>query len=738
MKNKKKTDLIKSLKKIRIVYFLVPAIFIIILYFLLPKILNYPPNSVDNQFQKEFEGVIYSHQFVFIAILGILFFVIFLLKDLSKIKKLYLKTIKEDDQKNIDRLIQIISKTPIKTYLIQIIAPIILIPFLIFLIGAEIVLLFKISLIFSLFFSLSAVISFVLSQKEFQKLIINLFENNNKYKNNIIKNTKKVSISTKIVLEIIPLIVIALVFTSMVAYIMHTKIVGNIYFETYSLQLKNEFLNKEYENKEAVFEKIKTYKYKTEEITLFVIDESGRYSTFDGTKLSDFFVQYALNRNDNNRTYEYYCIEREGVFVPIKTLSGEMYLVGMAYNTYSSNLLVILIIATTILFIIIFIILFYIASKLSKDIKLIRDGLHKISEDKNIERTLIVTVNDETGELTDSYNKIQQLTIDHIKEIEESRGKIVEQERLASLGQMIGGIAHNLKTPILSIAGAAEGIKDLSDEMKESLTTSTVTLEDKKEILKEQVEWIEKIKVHLEYMNDIITVVKGQATTFTTDRVEEFNVNDLFKNVKILTAHEFKNSLTEIEVINNVPDNLVIKGDFNSLLQITNNIIVNAIQSYEGKPNNKVKLAANIGEVSDSLVISIQDFGKGISKEVQNKLFKQMVTTKGKYGTGLGLYMSYSTIKGKFGGDIKFESEEGKGTTFHIIVPVYQKDSKTGTKTKIISENIPMNIDHKEENVEKKKREDVYIKNEENNVKENKKDEKINNKEKDKKQNNKK
>ena len=56
--------------------------------------------------------------------------------------------------------------------------------------------------------------------------------------------------------------------------------------------------------------------------------------------------------------------------------------------------------------------------------------------------------------------------------------------------------------------------------------------------------------------------------------------------------------------------------------------------------------------------------------EVQDKLFKEMVTTKGKNGTGLGLYMSYSNIKAHFGGDITYKTEIGKGTTFNIIIPV--------------------------------------------------------------------
>ena len=59
-----------------------------------------------------------------------------------------------------------------------------------------------------------------------------------------------------------------------------------------------------------------------------------------------------------------------------------------------------------------------------------------------------------------------------------------------------------------------------------------------------------------------------------------------------------------------------------------------------------------------------------MNEETKNKLFKEMVTTKGKNGTGLGLYMSYSTIKGKFGGDINFTSEENVGTTFTITIPI--------------------------------------------------------------------
>ena len=92
---------------------------------------------------------------------------------------------------------------------------------------------------------------------------------------------------------------------------------------------------------------------------------------------------------------------------------------------------------------------------------------------------------------------------------------LVEQERLASLGQMIGGIAHNLKTPIMSIGGATEGTNDLIKEYQLSITDPEVTLEDHKQIANEMTDWINKIKTHISYMSDVITAVKGQAVTLS-------------------------------------------------------------------------------------------------------------------------------------------------------------------------------------------------------------------------------
>ena len=255
-----------------------------------------------------------------------------------------------------------------------------------------------------------------------------------------------------------------------------------------------------------------------------------------------------------------------------------------------------------------------------------------------------------------------------MQQIKNNQDMLMERERLASLGQLIGGIAHNLKTPIMSIAGAAEGLNDLIKEYDSSIDDPEVNSSDHHEIASDMSSWIEKIKTHTEYMSDIITAVKGQAVSLSNEYEVDFTIGEVLKRVDILMKHELKNALIYLNIKLLTDENIQIEGDVNSLVQVINNMISNSIQSYNGEPNKNIDMI--VTKENNNLIISIQDYGSGIPKKVKDKLFKEMITTKGKNGTGLGLYMSYSTIKAHFNGDIKMESEEGKGTLLKIIIPV--------------------------------------------------------------------
>lgn len=252
--------------------------------------------------------------------------------------------------------------------------------------------------------------------------------------------------------------------------------------------------------------------------------------------------------------------------------------------------------------------------------------------------------------------------------IKDNQDMLMEKERLASLGQLIGGISHNLKTPIMSISGAAEGLTDLIKEYEASVGDPEVTVEDHHAIANDMKEWISKIHSYTAYMSDIITAVKGQAVALSENQNDVFTVDELLKRVDILMKHEIKNASLILDVNLEVPSDTKLKGDVNSLVQVVNNLITNAIQAYNGVKGEKIEI--RVRKDYSNLIISVSDHGMGMSNEVKDKLFKSMVTTKGKNGTGLGLFMSYSTIKGHFNGEMTFESELNVGTTFNVILPL--------------------------------------------------------------------
>ena len=283
----------------------------------------------------------------------------------------------------------------------------------------------------------------------------------------------------------------------------------------------------------------------------------------------------------------------------------------------------------------------------------------------NVEITSIFSDNYLLGTLV-LFKDITQHILD-LQQIQNSQGLLMERERLASLGQLIGGIAHNLKTPIMSISGAAEGLSDLIKEYDESIGDPEVTDQDHHDIAKDMSEWVDKIKSHTEYMSDVITAVKGQAVTLSENNNISFDLDELVKRVDILMRHELKNALVTLNVNININKKTTLHGDITSLVQVINNMISNSIQAYKGKPNKSIDLIVDKND--NNIIISIKDYGPGLPKEVQDKLFKEMITTKGKNGTGLGLFMSYSTIRAHFNGDITFDTSS-KGTTFYITLPM--------------------------------------------------------------------
>lgn len=249
--------------------------------------------------------------------------------------------------------------------------------------------------------------------------------------------------------------------------------------------------------------------------------------------------------------------------------------------------------------------------------------------------------------------------------LEENQSQIIEHARLESLGNLIGSIAHNLKTPIMSSSGAVKLIdKNVSNLHK--LLNSKGFQDEAEPIINKIKEWEGHIEDYLIYMNDVISTVKGQINV-EGKTGDKFTIPELTNRIDILMSDELKknNCVLKYDItVNN--ENTKINGSINYMLQVMNILISNAKDAYDG---NRGIIELIIEEHRDKIMITVKDYGKGISDVVKSKIFNEMVTTKGKDGSGLGLYISRSIIKTKFKGDISFKSDKN-GSEFIIIVPM--------------------------------------------------------------------
>ena len=255
-----------------------------------------------------------------------------------------------------------------------------------------------------------------------------------------------------------------------------------------------------------------------------------------------------------------------------------------------------------------------------------------------------------------------------MKKLQESQERLMEQERFAFLGQMIGGLAHNLKTPIMSIAGCISASEALVNECITSMNDDDVTDEDYMEIYGELNDWFARAKESTVYMSDIITAIKGQARQISADDEVDFTISEMLKRSMLLMRHELMNSGCSLTPVYDESEEISLKGDVNNLVQVIGNLLSNAIYAQKQTGGGEIELEINHDD--KQLYIMVKDRGPGLSENVASQLFKNMITTKGSMGTGLGLFISNTVIRGKFKGSMWGENREGGGSVFGIAIPL--------------------------------------------------------------------
>jgi len=239
-----------------------------------------------------------------------------------------------------------------------------------------------------------------------------------------------------------------------------------------------------------------------------------------------------------------------------------------------------------------------------------------------------------------------------IKEIEEQKQEqelmLIQQNRLASMGEMISTIAHQWRQPLSQINGRVLGL-DI-DYKKKRLTD---------EVMEEHLSDIEQITVNMSgIINDFMNFFN------TTKEVETFEIKDIiFEAIRIVESSSFE----KVKIVYNLED-ITLQGHKSELIQAILIVINNAIDAYSG--TEVAKIIIGVKEQEDNVVIlTFKDNGDGVSDEVLRHMFEPYYTTKHKsQGTGLGLYILKMIIENGMGGKAYIKNDV-EGATFTLEIP---------------------------------------------------------------------
>lgn len=252
--------------------------------------------------------------------------------------------------------------------------------------------------------------------------------------------------------------------------------------------------------------------------------------------------------------------------------------------------------------------------------------------------------------------------------IQMAKDQLVESERMASLGGLVAGIAHDVNTPLGVSVTATSFLQDRVKKLQSAYDDKKLTGSTMTSFLSEAQQTITLLTNNLNRASDLISSFKQVAVDQTSEAVREINVSEYLSEVVQSLAPNFKKTQHTIDI--HCPDDLTISCAPGVLAQILTNMIMNSlIHGFEGKPKGAIKL--DISKQDNTLLIDYSDDGRGLEEGTLKRHFDAFFTTRrGKGGSGLGTHIMFNLVTQTLGGEIEAFSQPGKGLQYKITIPV--------------------------------------------------------------------
>ncbi len=487
--------------------------------------------------------------------------------------------------------------------------------------------------------------------------------------------TPKLNLNFKSFITILPILILIMTFISFLGYSKVIQEKGTLINKIYGLQIDSRSTQiNSLENidqvKKIFSEIIKQVNLKDIPSSILIAEPNiKKVDVSDNDMLSNVFI-YNLFKNTSG-----YIQDESGAvqatIIRLK-LNEINYIVGIKYIVSSSNTILDFVVISLILLILSTVVIHIFSNSIAQYINDVIKGLKEIEEQNNLnfDKPLHATSNDEIGDLVLAFNKIQRLEKQRVNEIKEYQEILLQRERLAIIGETAGGIAHDINNPLSAIEGCLTYLKNIVFPKINELS-----LDDKnKEFFKETETYLEGNIRTCKRAMKIVSSLKNSTRNLSGDYTEVFLISKVFEDLKILADSKLK--ITKCNLLISGFENIQISGDSNKLYRIISNIVMNSLDAYKFNDTfGNVEISLDLNKNS-GLKIFIKDYAGGIPQKTRDNIFKKMLTTKGAEGTGLGLFVSKSLITGHFNGDLTYEVDDGKGTTFIIFIPLYKDNTQ--------------------------------------------------------------
>jgi two-component system, NtrC family, sensor kinase len=369
-----------------------------------------------------------------------------------------------------------------------------------------------------------------------------------------------------------------------------------------------------------------------------------------------------------------------GIISSIAIISSSLFLFYTVGNSlsYKHHLLYITACIVCIVLILLLVASFIVSRRLiSRPAAHILNGIKRIAIG-DMDLKIDSSSHDEMGELIRGFNFLKlklKRNFDTLSEyntkledmVAQRSRALLQAEKMASLGELVAGISHEVNTPIGVCITAVTHLEAEGKELKRLYSSDELKKTDLEKYINSFIETLALLHSNLQRASELISGFKQIASDRSTQEKRIFNLKEYIGD--IITSLKPKYKKTGFSIDLRCPDDIQISSYPGAFSQVITNLIMNSfIHGFEDRREGSIIL--DIFKANDYYMIRYSDNGKGIKPDIINKIFDPFFTTKrGKGGTGLGLNIVHNIVTQTLKGTIRCESIENQGTTFLITIP---------------------------------------------------------------------